>query len=40
VQQETGDVRSARNTLEDLIARYPGSEAAAKGRTRLTQLRR
>ena len=37
---EEGDVGSARNTLEDIIARYPGSEAAGKARTRLAALRR
>lgn len=40
VQQETGDVGSARNTLSDIISQYPSSEAAAKARTRLAQLRR
>ena len=40
VQGEMGDNGSARNTLEDIIARYPGSEAATKARTRLGQLRR
>ena len=30
----------ARNTLEDIIARFPSSEAAGKARTRLAQLRR
>jgi hypothetical protein len=37
---EQGDNGSARNTLEDIIARYPGSEAAGKARTRLAALRR
>ena len=30
----------ARNTLEDIIARFPASEAAGKARTRLASLRR
>ena len=40
IQNEQGDVGSARNTLEDIIARYPGTEAAAKARTRLTPNQR
>jgi tol-pal system protein YbgF len=40
IQNEQGDAGSARNTLEDIIARYPGTEAAAKARTRLTPPRR
>lgn len=40
VHVETGDTRAARNTLEDIIARYPSTEAATKARTRLSQLRR
>ena len=40
VQMETADNGSARNTLEDIIARFPTSDAAAKARTRLAQLRR
>ena len=40
VQLEQGDAGSARNTLEDIIARYPGTEAAAKARTRLVAPRR
>ena len=40
IQIEQGDSGSARNTLEDIIARYPGSEAAGKARTRLAALRR
>lgn len=40
VHTEMGDKRAARNTLEDIIARYPGTEAATKARTRLGQLRR
>lgn len=40
IQNEQGDVGSARNTLEDIIARYPSTEAAAKARSRLTPLRR
>jgi TolA-binding protein len=39
VQQETGDNGSSRNTLEDIVARFPSSEAAAKARTRLVQRR-
>ena len=37
---ESGDNGSARNMLEDIIARYPASVAAGKARTRLAQLRR
>jgi tol-pal system protein YbgF len=37
---EAGDNGSARNALEDVIAKYPASEAAIKARTRLTPLRR
>jgi tol-pal system protein YbgF len=40
IQAEQGQAAQARNTLEDLIARYPASDAAAKARTRLTALRR
>jgi tol-pal system protein YbgF len=40
IQAEQGDTGSARNTLEDIIARFPSSEAAGKARTRLTTLRR
>ena len=40
IQAEQGDAPSARNTLEDIIARYPSSEAAGKARTRLAALRR
>ena len=40
IQLEQGDGGSARNTLEDIIARYPGTEAAAKARTRLVAPRR
>jgi TolA-binding protein len=40
IQIEQGDSGSARNTLEDIIARYPGSEAAGKARTRRAALRR
>jgi tol-pal system protein YbgF len=40
IQSEQGDAGSARNTLEDIIARYPGSEAASKARTRLASLKR
>jgi len=39
IQAEQGDAGSARNTLEDIIARFPMSEAAGKARTRLTQRR-
>ena len=35
LQAEQGDVGSARNTLEDIVARYPSSDAAGKARTRL-----
>ena len=40
IQAEQGDSGSARNTLEDIIARFPTSEAAGKARTRLTAQRR
>jgi TolA-binding protein len=40
IQIEQGDTGSARNTLEDIIARFPSSEAAGKARTRLASLRR
>jgi TolA-binding protein len=40
VQTETGDNGSARNTLEDIVARFPASEAATKARTRLAQAPR
>ena len=40
LQAEQGDPASARNTLEDIIARFPSSDAAGKARTRLTTLRR
>ena len=40
IQAEQGDNGSARNTLEDIIARFPTSEAAGKARTRLAALRR
>ena len=40
IQVEQGQPAAARNTLEDLIARYPSSDAAGKARTRLTALRR
>jgi TolA-binding protein len=34
-QSELGDNASARKTLEDLIARYPSSEATTKAKQRL-----
>lgn len=40
LQSELGDPGSARDTLEDVIAKYPGSEAAGKARARLPQARR
>jgi TolA-binding protein len=40
IQSDQGDSGSARNTLEDIIARYPLSEAAGKARARLAALRR
>jgi TolA-binding protein len=40
VQAEMGDAGSARNSYEDIIAKYPASDAAAKARTRLSGLRR
>ena len=40
IHADQGDTGSARNTLEDIIARFPASEAAGKARTRLSQLRR
>ena len=38
-QQELGDSASARKTLDGLVARYPASEAAEKGRRRLATLK-
>lgn len=38
-QLELKDTRSARRTLEDLIRRYPQSEAAAAGKDRLAKLK-
>jgi TolA-binding protein len=35
-QIELGDTAAARKTLDRLIARYPASDAAEKGRRRLT----
>ncbi len=40
IQAEQGDTGSARNTLEDIVARFPNSEAAGKARTRLAQSKR
>ena len=40
IQAEQGDNGAARNTLEDIIARYPSTEAAGKARTRLAALKR
>jgi tol-pal system protein YbgF len=40
IQSEQGDTGSARNTLEDIVARFPNSEAAGKARTRLAQSKR
>jgi TolA-binding protein len=40
IQAEQGDAGSARNTLEDVVARYPTSDAASKARTRLASMRR
>lgn len=40
LQSELGDPGSARDTLEDVIAKYPASEAAGKARARLPQARR
>ena len=40
IQAEQGKAAVARNTLEDLIARYPSSDAAGKARIRLGSLRR
>ena len=40
VLHEQGDAGSARVMLEDIIARFPSTEAAGKARTRLTALRR
>ena len=37
IQSEQGDSGSARNTLEDIVATYPQSEAATKARARLAQ---
>jgi tol-pal system protein YbgF len=38
-QLELKDTKGARKTLEDLIARYPGTEAAQAAKDRLTRLR-
>ena len=38
-QSEMGDTAGARKTLDKLIGRYPASEAAEKGRRRLTSLK-
>lgn len=38
-QQELKDTKAARKTLEDLLAAYPGTEAAQAGKERLAKLR-
>lgn len=40
IQADQGDSAGARNTLEDIIARYPGSDAATKARSRLASAGR
>lgn len=40
VLHEQSDLGSARNMLEDIIARYPSTDAAGKARTRLTTLKK
>ena len=40
VQIESGDNGSARNTFEDIIARFPSSDAAVKARSRLVLFKR
>ncbi|MEK7844590.1 MAG: tetratricopeptide repeat protein, partial [Pseudomonadota bacterium] len=38
-QQEMGDSKASKQTLEDLLARYPQSEAAKKAKQRLANIR-
>jgi TolA-binding protein len=38
-QLELGDAAAARRSMDNLVARYPSSEAAEKARRRLTTLR-
>ena len=38
-QVEMKDLKAARKTLEDLVAKYPGSEAASAGKDRLARLK-
>jgi tol-pal system protein YbgF len=40
IQSDRGDGGKARQTLEDLVAKYPSSEAAGKARTRLAGPKR
>lgn len=40
IQSDQGESGKARDTLEDIIARYPSSDAAAKARTRLSGARK
>jgi TolA-binding protein len=40
VHAELGDAGAARNSYEDIIAKYSSSDAAAKARTRLSGLRK
>ena len=37
IQSDMTDSAAARNTLEDIVAKYPGSEAATKARSRLSK---
>jgi tol-pal system protein YbgF len=37
IQSDTGDNAAARTTLEDIVSKYPTSDAAVKARTRLTR---
>jgi TolA-binding protein len=36
---ELGDTPAAKRTMDNLVSRYPGSEAAEKAKRRLTALR-
>ena len=40
IQSDRGEAGKARQTLEDLVAKYPSSEAAGKARARLAGAKR
>ena len=40
IHVEQNDYTAARNMLEEVIAKYPASDAAGKARTRLTLLKK